>query len=37
MTRSTKPFARLALIAVLAIWLGPKPPNEPLKEGILGR
>jgi hypothetical protein len=23
--------------AVLAIWLGPKPPNEALKEGILGR
>jgi hypothetical protein len=25
------------LKAVLAIWLGPKPPNKPLKEGILGR
>ena len=24
------------LQALLAIWLGPKPPNEPLKEGILG-
>jgi len=23
--------------AVLAIWLGPKPPNDALKEGILGR
>jgi len=23
--------------AVLAIWLGPKPPNEPLKKGILGK
>jgi len=23
--------------AALAIWLGPKPPNEPLKQGILGR
>ncbi len=23
--------------AVLAIWLGPKPPNEALKQGILGR
>ena len=23
--------------AVLAIWLGPKPPNKPLKQGILGR
>jgi hypothetical protein len=23
--------------ALLAIWLGPKPPNEALKEGILGR
>jgi hypothetical protein len=22
--------------AVQAIWLGPKPPNEPLKKGILG-
>jgi hypothetical protein len=22
--------------AVLAIWLGSKPPNEPLKKGILG-
>ena len=26
-------FAR----ALLAIWLGPKPPNEALKRGILGR
>jgi hypothetical protein len=25
------------LKALLAIWLGPKPPNEPLKEGILGQ
>lgn len=25
------------LKALLAIWLGPKPPNEPLREGILGR
>jgi hypothetical protein len=24
------------LSALLAIWLGPKPPNKPLKEGILG-
>jgi len=24
------------LKALLAIWLGPKPPNKPLKEGILG-
>ena len=24
------------LKALLAIWLGPKPPNEPLKKGILG-
>jgi hypothetical protein len=24
------------LKALLAIWLGPKPPNEPLKQGILG-
>jgi hypothetical protein len=24
------------LSALLAIWLGPKPPNEPLKKGILG-
>jgi hypothetical protein len=23
--------------AVLAIWLGPKPPNDALKQGILGR
>ena len=23
--------------AALAIWLGPKPPNKPLKQGILGR
>lgn len=23
--------------AALAIWLGPKPPNEALKQGILGR
>jgi hypothetical protein len=23
--------------AVLAIWLGPKPPNEALRQGILGR
>jgi len=23
--------------AVLAIWLGPEPPNEALKQGILGR
>ena len=23
--------------ALLAIWLGPKPPNDALKEGILGR
>jgi len=23
--------------ALLAIWLGPKPPNEELKQGILGR
>jgi hypothetical protein len=25
------------LKALLAIWLGPKPPNEPLKQGILGK
>jgi hypothetical protein len=24
------------LQALLAIWLGSKPPNRPLKEGILG-
>lgn len=24
------------LQALLAIWLGPKPPNKPLKKGILG-
>ena len=24
------------LKALLAIWIGPKPPNEPLKKGILG-
>jgi hypothetical protein len=23
--------------ALLAIWLGPRPPNEELKQGILGR
>jgi hypothetical protein len=28
-----KPFQR----ALLGIWLGPKPPNDDLKEGILGR
>jgi hypothetical protein len=28
-----KPFQQ----ALLGIWLGPKPPNDDLKEGILGR
>jgi hypothetical protein len=30
---SGKAFQR----AVLSIWLGPKPPNEALKQGIIGR
>jgi hypothetical protein len=30
---SGKAFQR----ALLAIWLGPKPPNQELKQGILGR
>ena len=28
-----KPFQR----ALMSIWIGPKPPNDDLKEGILGR